>query len=383
MRLVVNELKKDYHRGAKSRSDSDGPAVNGISLTIEDGDFFTLLGPSGCGKTTLLRCIAGLEVPDGGEIRLGDTVLFSSSGRINVPPNQRRLGMVFQSYAIWPHLDVAGNVGYPLTVGERRRLYSRAEVDRRVAELLALIQIGHLAKRKATMLSGGQQQRVAVARALVMEPPVLLLDEPLSNLDTSLRQDLRVELIRLQKTLGFTAVYVTHDQSEALAMSSSVAVMRDGAVQQLGTPVETYDYPRTRFVAAFLGAANLLEGSVVATQSEGIEHGAECFRFEVETDWGAPITAFGRIAFAVGDRVTAAVRPEGVRVTPHSDGRNRAEDPWAGVVETVQFLGDAVEYRVKIRDHVLRARCDRGQQYGVGDAILVELRSRACTVVAD
>jgi len=381
MRLVVIELRKDYHRGAKGRSESEVPALNGISLTIEDGDFFTLLGPSGCGKTTLLRCIAGLEVPDSGEIRLGDQVLFSSSTGINVPPNRRGLGMVFQSYAIWPHLDVAHNVGYPLTVGARRKLYSAAEVERRVDELLRLIQIGHLAKRKATMLSGGQQQRVAVARALVMQPPVMLLDEPLSNLDTRLRQDLRVELIRLQKMLGFTSVYVTHDQSEALAMSSSVAVMRDGAVEQLGTPEETYDYPRTRFVAAFLGSANLLAARVVAVRSTEMERGAERFLFELQTDWGAPITAYGRAAFAPGDRVTAAVRPEGVRIA--SNAADHASHQWAGVVETAQFLGDAIEYRIKIGSHVLRARCERGQQFAMDDAVVVELRSKACTVLAD
>jgi ABC-type Fe3+/spermidine/putrescine transport system ATPase subunit len=379
MRLTVSELTKDFHRGAKHRGESDRPALNGISLTIEDGDFFTLLGPSGCGKTTLLRCIAGLEVPDSGEIRLGDTVLFSSAARVNVPPNRRGLGMVFQSYAIWPHLDAAGNVAYPLTVGERRKRYSRVEVDRRVADLLALMQIGHLAKRKATMLSGGQQQRLAVARALVMEPPVLLLDEPLSNLDTRLRQDLRVELIRLQQTLGVTSVYVTHDQSEALAMSSKVAVMRDGIVEQVGTPEESYDYPRTRFVAAFLGSANLLAARVVAVGSDGSEPGPH--RFELVTDWGAPLTALGRLPFATGDHVTAAVRPEGVRLAARGD--DRGSDPWAGVVETVQFLGDAVEYRVKVRDLVLRARCDRSQQFAAGDAVIIELRSQACTVVAD
>jgi iron(III) transport system ATP-binding protein len=377
MRLIVSELTKDFHRGAKNRSATDRPALNGVSLTIEDGDFFTLLGPSGCGKTSLLRCIAGLEVPDSGEIRLGDTVLFSSCARVNVAPNRRGLGMVFQSYAIWPHLDAAGNVAYPLTVGERRKRYSRAEVDKRVAELLELMQIGHLAKRKATMLSGGQQQRLAVARALVMEPPVLLLDEPLSNLDTQLRQDLRVELIRLQRTLGVTSVYVTHDQSEALAMSSSIAVMRDGMVEQVGTPQEAYDYPRTRFVAAFLGSANLLPVRVIAAGSDG--EARLCF--ELATDWGAPITALGRVPFAPGDRVTAAVRPEGVRLAPrHDDG---ASHPWAGVIETVQFLGDAIEYRVKVRDRLLRARCDRSQQFAVGAAVVIELRSQACTVVAD
>jgi iron(III) transport system ATP-binding protein len=382
-KLVVSELTKDYHRGARSRGDSDHPALNGVSLTIDDGDFFTLLGPSGCGKTTLLRCIAGLEVPDSGEVRLGDRVLFSSAKRINVPPNRRGLGMVFQSYAIWPHLDVAGNVAYPLTVRGRRKEFSRAEIDRRVAELLEVIQISHLAKRKATMLSGGQQQRLAVARALVMEPPVLLLDEPLSNLDTRLREDLRLELTRLQEKLGVTSVYVTHDQSEALAMSSSMAVMKDGIVEQLGTPEELYDYPRTRFGASFLGAANLVDARVTAAADGGTEQGAETHRFEMETGWGAPFTAFGRVPVSVGDRVTPAVRPEGISLVAGRDGGAPASDRWAGEVESVQFLGDAIEYIVRLHDTVLRARCDRSRQFAVGDPVFVELRSKACTVVAD
>jgi iron(III) transport system ATP-binding protein len=383
MRLVVSELKKDFHRGKKSRGENDRAALDGISLTVEDGKFFTLLGPSGCGKTTLLRCIAGLEVPDDGEIRLGETLLFSSSKRINIPPNRRGLGMVFQSYAIWPHLDAAANIAYPLTVGARRKLHSPAEIDRRVAKLLETIQISQLAHRKATMLSGGEQQRVAVARALVMEPPLLLLDEPLSNLDTRLRHDLRVELIRLQKTLGLTSVYVTHDQSEALAMSSYVAVMRRGNIEQLGTPEELYDFPRTKFVASFLGSANLLAGRIVAAERGSIEYGAECFRFQVETDWGARLTALGRLPLSAGDHVTAAIRPEGIKLASGQDGRDGASDPWAGTVETVQFLGDAVEYQLRIRDRILRARCDRGQQRTMGEAVSIELRDQACTVVTD
>ncbi len=383
MKLVISELKKDYHRGAKGRGENDHPALNGVSLTIDDGAFFTLLGPSGCGKTTLLRCIAGLEVPDHGEVRLGDRVLFSSSGRVNVPPNRRGLGMVFQSYAIWPHLDVASNVAYPLTVRGRRKDYSAGEVDRRVAEILEVIQIAHLAKRKATMLSGGQQQRLAVARALVMEPPVLLLDEPLSNLDTRLREDLRLELTRLQERLGITSVYVTHDQSEALAMSSSMAVMKDGVIQQLGAPEELYDYPRTRFVASFLGAANLFEARVVVAGDSGTVQGAENFQFELETGWGARFTAFARVPFSAGNFVTAAVRPEGISLAANRDGGDTASNPWAGVVESVQFLGDAIEYFIRVRDTMMRARCDRGQQFAVGETVFVELRSRACTVVAD
>ena len=378
MKLVIEDLRKDYYRGTPRRGEGDKPALDGVTLAIEDGAFFTLLGPSGCGKTTLLRCIAGLEIPDSGEIRLDDRVLFSSAKGINVPPNRRDLGMVFQSYAIWPHMNVSENVAYPLTVRGRRAMYSRADIDRRVAELLDVIQIAHLANRKATMLSGGQQQRLAVARALVMEPPVLLLDEPLSNLDTRLREDLRVELTRIQERLGVTSIYVTHDQSEALAMSSSLAVMRDGAIEQLGTPEELYDYPRTRFVASFLGAANLIEARV-RTADNGE---ADLFRFGAETFWGARFDAMGRVPFHPGDRVSAALRPEGVQVIPRVE--TGTEDAWSGAIESVQFLGDAVVYFVRLRDVLLRARSDRGgHRFAAGDAVRIELRSEACTLVAD
>ncbi len=378
IKLAIQDLRKDYHRGARRRGEGDKPALDGVSLEIEDGAFFTLLGPSGCGKTTLLRCIAGLEVPDSGEIRLGDRVLFSSASGINVPPNRRDLGMVFQSYAIWPHMDVSENVAYPLTVRGRRRVYSKAEIERRVADLLDVIQIAHLARRKATMLSGGQQQRLAMARALVMEPPVLLLDEPLSNLDTRLREDLRVELTRIQERLGVTSIYVTHDQAEALAMSSSLAVMRDGVIEQRGTPEELYDYPRTRFVASFLGAANLVEAQVISVD----DGTADLFRFGAETIWGARFDAVGRVPFKPGDRVSAALRPEGIRMIPRAEAGT--DDDWSGVVDSVQFLGDAVVYFLRIRDILLRARSDRGgHRFAAGDAVAVDLRSEACTLVAD
>jgi len=383
MRLVVTELTKDYHAASRDRGHGDRPALDGVSLTVEDGEFFTLLGPSGCGKTTLLRCIAGLELPDRGEIRLGERVIFSSSARINVPPNRRGLGMVFQSYAIWPHMDVAANVAYPLTVRARRKSFSRAEVDRRVGELLELIQIRHLARRRATMLSGGQQQRLALARALVMEPPVLLLDEPLSNLDSRLREDLRLELRRLQRKLGVTSVYVTHDQSEALAMSSAVAVMKDGRIEQIGTPEELYDFPGTRFVASFLGAANLLSVRVMAVSPHRTEAHGDCFRFDVETDWGGRLAALGRASFDVGDRVTAAIRPEGIRPVAPEYGRDQGAGAWGAIVETAQFLGEAIEYRLSVGDQVLRTRCDRGRQFVAGDRVFMELRDEACTILAD
>jgi len=213
----------------------------------------------------------------------------------------------------------------------------------------------------------------------VMEPPVLLLDEPLSNLDTRLREDLRLELTRLQQKLGITSVYVTHDQSEALAMSSSMAVMKDGVVEQLGAPKELYDYPRTRFVASFLGAANLIEAKVVAVE----EHGAGLFKFDMETSWGAPFAAFGRVPFAAGDAVTAALRPEGIGLSANHDGRDPTSDLWAGTVESVQFLGDAMEYYIKARDVELRIRADRSQEFAVGDLVFIEPRSMACTIIAD
>ena len=383
MRLVVTELTKDYHAASRDRGHGDRPALDGVSLTVEDGEFFTLLGPSGCGKTTLLRCIAGLELPDRGEIRLGERVIFSSSARINVPPNRRGLGMVFQSYAIWPHMDVAENVAYPLTVRTRRKNYPRSEVDRRVGELLDLIQIRHLANRKATMLSGGQQQRLALARALVMEPPVLLLDEPLSNLDSRLREDLRLELMRLQRKLGVTALYVTHDQSEALAMSSAVAVMKDGRIEQIGTPEELYDFPGTRFVASFLGAANLLKVRILAARPHPTAARGACFRFEVETEWGARFAALGRASFNAGDSVTAAIRPEGIRLDVAEPGTGAERRPWAAVVETAQFLGESIDYQLNIGNQLLRTRCDRSRHFAVGEKVTVGLREEACTILAD
>jgi iron(III) transport system ATP-binding protein len=271
-------------------------------------------------------------------------------------------------------MDVAQNVAYPLTVRARRKAYRRAVVERRIAELLDLIKIRHLAGRKATLLSGGQQQRLAFARALVMEPPVLLLDEPLSNLDTRLREDLRVELMRLQRQLGVTSVYVTHDQSEALAMSSTVAVMADGRIEQRGTPVELYDFPRTRFLASFLGAANLLKDCVLS-QSPG-ERAA--IRFEVETEWGGRFVAIGRTPFDPGTAVTAAIRPERVHLTPSAGG-----DPWGATVETTQFLGDTIEYRLRLGGQALRARADRVRQFAVGERVDVELRQSSCIIVAD
>jgi iron(III) transport system ATP-binding protein len=240
-------------------------AVKGVSFSVRAGEQLTLLGPSGCGKTTTLRAIAGLERPSAGAIRIGGQAVYSGRDGINVPAEKRGLSMVFQSYAIWPHMTVFENVAYGLRV--RRK--SAEEIRTRVREALDLVQMGAFEKRPASQLSGGQQQRVALARACVFQPSVLLFDEPLSNLDAKLRGDMRIELRQLQHRLGITSVYVTHDLEEALAMSDRIVVMRDGVIEQIGSPAEIYGTPRTAFVADFVGSSNLIRGRVRPDLAEG------------------------------------------------------------------------------------------------------------------
>src|SRR5712692_7920598 len=251
--LQVRDLRKTYDAG-RGRVQ----AVQDVTFTVEDGRFYTLLGPSGCGKTTTLRCIAGLERPEGGEIAVAGVVV--SNDRTFVSPHARGIGMVFQSYAIWPHMNVFENVAYPLRVAKPRP--SKAETLRAVGEALSLVGLEGLEERPAPQLSGGQQQRLALARALVRRPKLLLLDEPLSNLDAKLRERMRIELRQLQRRLRITTVYVTHDQLEALFLSHRVAVMHDGRIAQEGTPREIYQGPATGFAADFVGNATFLAGEV-------------------------------------------------------------------------------------------------------------------------
>ena len=239
-------------------------AVCDVNLSVARGEFVTLLGPSGCGKTTTLRCIAGLERPDGGEIRIDGEIVASAERRVYLNPEDRNIGMVFQSYAVWPHMTVFDNVAYGLRV---RRVPARVVKDRTM-RTLELVGLGHLAERYATKLSGGQRQRVALARAIVYEPKVVLFDEPLSNLDAKLREQMRVELVRLQKEVGITSIYVTHDQSEALVMSDRVVVMNKGVIQQIGAPHDIYGRPANTFVANFIGVANLMEGILLGRSGE-------------------------------------------------------------------------------------------------------------------
>jgi iron(III) transport system ATP-binding protein len=304
-------------------------AVDGVSLTVEPGELFFLLGPSGCGKTTLLRMIAGFIEPNGGSIRFNDRDVTRT------PPNKRNTGMVFQSYALWPHMTVAQNVAFGLDV----RKLKADEKSRRVAEALEQVQMGGYESRKPTQLSGGQQQRIALARALVVRPDVLLLDEPLSNLDAKLRLELRSEIRRVCKEAGLTTIYVTHDQKEALSMADRVAIMRDGQVCQLGSPRRLYRRPNSRFVAAFLGEADFIDATVAAADPHG---------FDLDTGAGrlrAAAAPEGAEALEVGDRITLCVRPECWRIVEP----DAPQAIHATLLETT-YLGEIAQHTLQLAD---------------------------------
>jgi len=324
-------------------------AVNDVSFKVAPGELFTLLGPSGCGKSTTLRSIAGLEQPDSGVVSVGGTVLFSvgvnSAKSINVPANKRGLGMVFQSYAIWPHMTVFENVAFPLRVRSRKERPGKREIAERVQRVLETMELLQYADRHATKLSGGQQQRLALARAIVVEPSLLLLDEPLSNLDAKLRESLRFELKRLQRELGITSIYVTHDQIEALSLSSNIAVMRAGEIVQLGKPRDIYENPQNKFVAEFIGTSNFIDGTIKARNGD---------RYVVETPDGR-LTLDAALDIAQGTEVVVSIRPEAVMLT--TERPLDAVNVWEGNVTTRAFLGDAVDHVVSVGKRDVRARC--------------------------
>src|SRR6185436_12197598 len=306
-------------------------AANEVTFEVPQGKLFTLLGPSGCGKTTTLRSIAGLERPRLGEITVGGQVVYSHAKGVFITPNQRGLGMVFQSYAIWPHMTVFENAAFPLRVGRRR--YSRQQIEHRVSKVLQTVDLHDMAQREATKLSGGQQQRLALARALVMEPRLLLLDEPLSNLDAKLRERMRFELKRLQRELGITTVYVTHDQSEALALSHSIAVMNAGRIEQVGSPREIYERPRNQFVADFVGSTNFLEARVLARDGDF---------YRVSSQIGG-MKVLATDALATDEIVTISVRPEDIEL---SEEKREGDNAWEGTVYQKVFLGESVDFVV-------------------------------------
>jgi iron(III) transport system ATP-binding protein len=317
-------------------------AVNDLSFEAKAGEFLTLLGPSGCGKTTTLRLVAGLEKPDRGEIYVGDRALSAAGSGLFVPPERRGMGMVFQSYAIWPHMTVFENVAFPL----QELRVSRAEIRDRVMAILATVGLGGLHARPAPMLSGGQQQRVALARALVSNPQVLLLDEPLSNLDARLREEMRFELRDMQAKLGITSIFVTHDQAEAMTLSDRIVVMNAGSIEQEGAPEEVYQRPSTRFVMDFLGRANHLPARIVRADDGSLAAEIEAIGFRL------PIEAAAQRPEAVtpGHEVVLAFRPEAVEA--------RAADrdgAWVGVVRSSVYVSGHVEYVVDLGKYAVRA----------------------------
>jgi iron(III) transport system ATP-binding protein len=351
--IRLNGLRRRY---------GDVAAVQNVSLEIAAGELVSLLGPSGCGKTTTLRLVAGFLEPEAGEIWVGERRI-SAPGAV-VPPERRRMAMIFQSYALWPHMTVAENVAYGLRF---KANVSKADRDRRVKEMLAVVRLAGYDARYPGELSGGQQQRVAVARALVVEPEILLLDEPLSNLDANLRDEMRFEIRRLHEAFGITTLYVTHDQAEAMVISDRIAVLEHGRVVQVGTADELFDRPRTRFVAEFIGKTNLVEGVALA----GDVVARDGFRLHVASGGLAP-----------GARVAVSIRPHHIEVlTPAREDVDR--NVFTATIQRATFLGDSITYDVAIAksDVVLRVVTPTSRRLPAGEAVALRIDPAVCIPV--
>jgi iron(III) transport system ATP-binding protein len=331
--VSVRDLVKVYRRedGTRTR------AIDGVSLDVQPGEFVVLLGPSGCGKTTLLRSIAGLEQPDSGTIEIRGGTVFSSEHGVDVPPERRRLAMIFQSYALWPHMTAFGNVAYPL----QSQKLKKKEIAERVESVFDLVGIPELQRQYPGQMSGGQQQRVALARALVGGGDLVLFDEPLSNVDAKVREQLRFELLSMQRELEFAAIYVTHDQGEAMELAHRVAVMRAGQIAQIGAPREVYLAPESRYVADFVGSANELLGTV-----QSLDGGFAV----VATDLG-PVRGVAAAGVAAGEDVVAVCRPERMRLSPTEP---QSPNHWRAEVRAAAFLGASLEHVVRVGEHTFR-----------------------------
>jgi iron(III) transport system ATP-binding protein len=361
MEIRIRNLNKDYLSEGKKIT-----ALSNVDLTIPSDKIFTLLGPSGCGKTTLLRCVVGLEMPDSGEISIGNDLVWSGNKGIFVPPEKRGLSMVFQTYAIWPHMNVFDNIAYPLQV----RNEPKEEIKRKVQRALQFVQLEGFENRPATKLSGGQQQRVALARALVPEPKVILFDEPLSNLDAKLREETRKELRSFLTKLKITAVYVTHDRIEALSLSDVIAVMKAGRIMEIGTPKEIYFRSEQQFVADFIGRTNLIEGRVV----------------RIEGDDTLVSTAMGTISCKTQtpplaeSNVTVSIRPEFVRVMAADDG-GMERNTFRGRVESLVFIGEAYEGEVRVGDTRLITKIAPTASVKEGNEISLRIDPEGCSIL--
>ena len=363
--IEVENLSLTYRSSSGSHL-----AVNDISFRVERGQFYTLLGPSGCGKTTILRSVAGLERPDLGEIRIDGVPVSSSTRDVWVPPNRREIGMVFQSYAIWPHMSVFENAAFPLCYGEKR--VAPGEIRERVNKVLALVQLDQLADRPAPNLSGGQQQRLALARAFVMEPKVLLLDEPLSNLDAKLREEMRTELRHLVKATGVTTIFVTHEQIEALTLSDVIAVMNEGRIAQEGPPLDIYRQPNSAFVADFIGHSNLVAGIVAGkTNVQG--------SVEVECTLGR-LACTASASANPGEKVVVAIRPEHIELMTRGDAD---ENQLRGVLESASFIGNVMDCTVRIKEQGLKVQLHPDRMPSIGSTLSLYIAPRHCQALKD
>ncbi|MFZ3555131.1 ABC transporter ATP-binding protein [Streptomyces sp. BH055] len=371
--IVITELRKSYERASGGETSY---AVDGVSFDVPKGQFVTLLGPSGCGKTTTLRCVAGLERATGGRIEMAGQVVFDVPQKRDVRPEDRPIAMVPQSYGIWPHMTVLDNAAFPMRHGRNRR--RDQDIRKRAMDMLDQVGLAPMADRWATQLSGGQQQRLAFARALLGDPEVLLLDEPLSNLDAKLRSKLRQELRSFQEQFGVTALYVTHDQGEALALSDTVVVMNQGHVAQIDRPERLYDHPSSSFVADFIGSANLLPVQDVSPRSEG--------GVIAKTEVG-PVLCLR--SSGDGDRRTgsggfACVRPENieVRATAGEKAPALGDDEFLARVETSEFLGDRLELVVRAADVSITAFARAGLGSRPGDDVVIRFDPNATSYLA-
>ena len=361
--LKIYNLKKSY-----SVDDGTVEALRGVSLEVSEGDFFTFLGPSGSGKSTALRCVAGLEHPDEGEIFIGGQCFYSSKKGILIPANERPIGVVFQSYAIWPHMSVFDNVSFPIVYGVKGRRSTKAEIRKTVIEALDLVHMGEFIARPATQLSGGQQQRVALARALIRKPRLLLLDEPLSNLDAQLREVMRTELKDLTRELGITSFFVTHDQLEALAMSEWIGVIMDGKIAEIGRPAEIYTNTKSWQVADFLGISNRLEGQITHSTDGAI----------LETDIGT-LSIVSEISPPSSGQGAITIRPEAIEC--HRDKPNELSNLFEGVVQRTTFLGTFFDTEVKVNGTNIRVSLSPYSAFSTGENIFLSLPPERCKIV--
>ena len=360
--LTIERLQKTYFDPFANKQVT---AIRDISLAVEAGDFVAVVGPSGCGKTTCLRCIAGLERPTAGRIRIGERMITAIEDGVFLPPEKREIGMVFQSYAVWPHMTVFENVAYPL-----RSLGVRGDtLKTRVMEALKLVQLDLLAERYSSQISGGQQQRVALARSLVSAPKLLLFDEPLSNLDANLRLQMRVEIKELQRRLGFTAVYVTHDQTEAMAIADRIAIMEKGVLRQLGTPRDIYERPANAFVAGFMGTTNLLEGTLAGKDSAGAV---------VKTRAGVDVRVARADGASQGDAVRVSIRPEAMALNPAA-----GVNVWPATVRLATYIGESIIYRAEIGNQPIEVHAKPNEVYAAGTAIRVGADPEHCILLRE